>query len=94
MNYNKGKEFACHQRVSDKLDIQGVFAHSWEPGLNENTNGVIRRYLPKDKRFDNLTDQEVQIIMDKLNNRPRKCLGFRTPNQLVLQTKLDVALTS
>ena len=97
LTYDNGKEFAYHQQVSDGLEAQGYFAHpyhSWERGLNENTNGLIRQYLPKGKSFDDLTDHEVQIIMDRLNNRPRKCLGFRTPNQLFLEAKSDVALAS
>jgi len=55
---------------------------------------LIRQYLPKGKSFDNLTDQDVQNIMDRLNNRPRKCLGFRTPNQIFSEAKSDVALAS
>lgn len=97
LTYDNGKEFAYHQQVSDGLEAQGYFAHpyhSWERGLNENTNGLIRQYLPKGKSFDDLTDHEVQIIMDRLNNRPRKCLGFRTPNQVFLEAKSDVALAS
>lgn len=97
LTYDNGKEFAYHQRVSDELEAKGFFAHpyhSWERGLNENTNGLIRQYLPKGKSLDDLTDQDVVEIMDKLNNRPRKCLGFRTPNQVFLEAKSDVALAS
>ena len=97
LTYDNGKEFAYHQQVSDVLDAKGFFAHpyhSWERGLNENTNGLIRQYLPKGKSFDDLTDQEVGDIMDRLNNRPRKCLGFRTPNQVFFEAKSDVALAS
>ena len=97
LTYDNGKEFAYHQQVSDVLDAKGFFAHpyhSWERGLNENTNGLIRQYLPKGKSFDDLTDQEVEHIMDRLNNRPRKCLGFRTPNQVFFEAKSDVALAS
>lgn len=97
LTYDNGKEFAYHQQISDRLKAQGFFAHpyhSWERGLNENTNGLIRQYLPKGKSFDDLTHQEVQNIMDRLNNRPRKCLGFRTPNQVFCEAKADVALAS
>ena len=97
LTYDNGKEFAYHQKVSDGLEAQAFFAHpyhSWERGLNENTNGLIRQYLPKGKSFDDLTDQEVQDIMDKLNNRPKKCLGFRTPNQVFLGQKSEIALAS
>ena len=97
LTYDNGKEFAYHQKVSDGLDAKGFFAHpyhSWERGLNENTNGLIRQYLPKGKSFDDLSDQEVQDIMDKLNNRPRKCLGFKTPNQVFQNEKSEIALAS
>ena len=97
LTYDNGKVFAYHQRVCDALEAQGFFAHpyqSWERGLNENTNGLIRQYLPKGKSFDDLTDHELQIIMDRLNSRPRKCLGFRKPNQVFLQDKSDVTLES
>lgn len=97
LTYDNGKEFAYHQKVSDGLEAQAFFAHpyhSWERGLNENMNGLIRQYLPKGKSFDDLTDQEVQDIMDKLNNRPRKCLGFRTPTQVFLKEKSEIALAS
>ena len=97
LTYDNGKEFAYHQQVSDGLEAQGFFAHpyhSWERGLNENTNGLIRQYLPKGKSFDGLSDQDVKAIMDRLNNRPRKCLGFRTPNQVFIEAKSDVALAS
>ena len=97
LTYDNGKEFAYHHKVSDELEADGFFAHpyhSWERGLNENTNGLIRQYLPKGKSFDDLTDQDVGVIMDRLNNRPRKCLGFRTPNQVFLEAKSDVALAS
>jgi len=80
-----GKEFAYHQTVAKGLDTQGYFAHpyhSWERGLNENTNGLIRQYLPKGTDFWTLTLEKVCSIMDRLNNRLRKCLGFKTRNQL------------
>jgi len=79
LTYDNGKEFALHQQISQKLDACGYFAHpyhSWERGLNENTNGLIRQYFPKGRDFTDITDVEVQNVMDKLNNRPRKCLGF------------------
>ena len=61
------------------------FAHpfaAWERGTNENTNGLVRQYAKKKMRFDNLSDEDVQRIAEKLNNRPRKCLGYRTPNEV------------
>jgi hypothetical protein len=79
------------------LDAQGCFArpcHSRERGLNENTNGLIRQYLPKSSDFQTLTLEQVRNLMDKLNNRPPKCLGFKTPNQMFSIIKPPVALTS
>jgi IS30 family transposase len=67
--------------------------HSWERGLNENTNGLIRQYLPKGADFRTLTLEKLRSIMDRLNNRPRKCLGFKTPNQLFSGINPPVALT-
>ena len=56
--------------------------HAWERGLNENTNGLIRQYFPKKSSFENITDDQVQIVMNRLNNRPRKTLGFATPIEI------------
>ena len=55
--------------------------HSWEKGLNESTNGLIRQYLPKGKDINDLSDQTVAKIIKKINQRPRKCLGFNTTNR-------------
>ena len=97
LTYDNGKEFAYHQTISKELNAQGYFAHpyhSWERGLNENTNGLIRQYLPKSADFRTLTIEQVRSIMKQLNNRPRKCLGFKTPNQLFSGINPPVALTS
>jgi IS30 family transposase len=75
----------------------GFFAHpyhSWERGLNENTNGLIRQYIPKGKDIDTLSDEYVAEIVEKINNRPRKRLGFKTPNQLFIGHQQPVALAS
>jgi len=97
ITYDNGKEFAHHTEIADALDAKGYFAHpyhSWERGLNENMNGLIRQYLPKGKSFDSLTQDDIQCIMDKLNNRPRKCLGYKTPNQVFFGINPPVALAS
>lgn len=81
---DNGKEFAYHEQISKELDTAFYFAHpysSWERGLNENTNGLIRQYFPKNTDFKTVTDEEVYIVMEKLNNRPRKSLNFLTPFQ-------------
>ena len=55
---------------------------SWERGSNENMNGLIRQYLPKGTCFETVNDEDCAFIMDRLNNRPRKCLGYRTPQEV------------
>ena len=93
---DNGKEFALHQKISEALKISFYFAkpyHSWERGANENTNGLIRQYFPKKTDFATITDEQVQWVEDKLNNRPRKRLDFLTPNQIYNQTE-KVAFTT
>ena len=82
---DNGKEFANHDRIAKELKTGFYFAHpyhAWERGLNENTNGLIRQYFPKKSSFDNITDDQVQMVMNRLNNRPRKTLGFATPIEM------------
>jgi IS30 family transposase len=85
LTYDNGKEFANHLFIDDMLGSQGYFAHpysSWERGLNENTNGLIRQYFPKRTDFGTVTDEEIAIVERKLNRRPRKCLDRKTPNYI------------
>jgi IS30 family transposase len=94
---DNGKEFAEHKKVAHALKADFYFAHPyapWERGLNENTNGLIRQYFPKSRAFKTITQKEINQLMDKLNNRPRKCLDIRTPNQVFLGTNPPVALAS
>jgi IS30 family transposase len=94
---DNGKEFAAHKTIADKLNAKFYFAHpyaSWERGLNENTNGLIRQYFPKSRDFKTITQKEINRAMEKLNNRPRKCLGIKTPNQVFLGINPPVALAS
>ena len=94
---DNGKEFAFHQEIAKELGVQFYFAHpyaSWERGLNENTNGLIRQYCPKGSSFENVNDATTKLIMDRLNNRPRKTLGMRTPIEALLDELKGVALTS
>lgn len=82
---DNGKEFAYHKQVSHALDTSFYFAHpysSWERGLNEHTNGLIRQYLPKKTDFTQVSKEEIITIQDKLNHRPRKVLGYRTPYEV------------
>ena len=87
--YDNGKEFAMHELLTEVMEAQAYFAHpyhSWERGLNENTNGLIRQYFPKKTDFSTITQKEVQEVQDKLNRRPRKCLDFQTPNDIFFTT--------
>jgi IS30 family transposase len=86
MTYDNGIEMAAHKRITSKTGMPIYFAHpysSWERGTNENTNGLIRRYLPKGTNFNNIDTKQLQIIQDKLNNRPRKILGYKTPLEMM-----------
>ena len=97
LTYDNGKEFALHEEVSMQLGADAYFAHpyhSWERGLNENTNGLLRQYVPKGTSFDGLTDDDVVRMMEKLNNRRRKCLDYRTPNEVLFGIKPTFALAS
>lgn len=94
---DNGKEFAQHETMAKTLDADFYFAHpysSWERGLNENTNGLIRQYFPKNCDFTTITTQQIKRVMNKLNNRPRKTLGFKTPNQVFFGINPPVALAS
>ena len=85
---DNGKEFARHKEIAAALGAPVYFAHPhspWERGTNENTNGLIREYLPKGLDFRTVSREEVLAIVDRLNNRPRKCLGFRTPKEIFFQ---------
>lgn len=89
ITYDNGSEFAGHARVDIGLESSGYFAdpHSpWQRGTNENTNGLLRQYLPKGKSMAKVTEQDLQAIEDKLNSRPRKVLGFRTPTEVFLKS--------
>lgn len=83
---DNGTEFAEHETISKGLGCNVYFAHpysSWEKGAIENTNGLIRQYIPKKESFENYTHSEIQAIQDKLNSRPRKKIGFLTPDEVV-----------
>jgi transposase, IS30 family len=82
---DNGTEFAYHEKISNALKADFYFAHpysSWERGLNENTNGLVRQYLSKGTNFSKITEIELNTIADRLNNRPRKKLGYATPNEI------------
>ncbi len=82
---DNGKEFAYHKQVSAALDTKFYFAnpyHSWERGLNEHTNGLIRQYLPKKSEFLHVSKDEINMIQSRLNHRPRKVLNYKTPYEV------------
>lgn len=86
---DNGKEFAYHQEISRVLKTDFYFAHpyqSWQRGLNEHTNGLIREYFPKEKEFQEITDKQIVDVQNKLNNRPRKVLGYKTPAEVFFDT--------
>lgn len=92
---DNGKEFAEHERIARELKVDFFFAHpyaAWERGSNENMNGLIRQYIPKNCDFTSIGEIEVELVMDRLNNRPRKCLGFMSPLEKFFE--LSVALQS
>ncbi len=83
---DNGKEFAYHEKISKALSADVYFAHpysSWERGLNENTNGLLRQYFPKKTDLKGVTQLEVRRAVSRLNSRPRKGLDFKTPGQLM-----------
>ena len=89
---DNGKEFAKHEEIAQKLELNFYFCkpyHSWERGANENTNGLIRQYIPKGTDFSEITDKQIKWIENKLNNRPRKRLGYLTPNEKFKQIKIQ-----
>jgi len=91
ITFDNGKEFAFHERIAQALDVNAYFArpyHSWERGLNENHNGLIRQYLPKGQPLDKVTQKQVIDIQTRLNRRPRKSLDFRTPEEVYAEMAL------
>lgn len=97
---DNGREFAEFTSIEKQLKAQFYFAnpyHSWERGVNENTNGLVRQYFPKQTDFATIRDEEVFQVVEKLNNRPRKTLGYKTPNEIFFKEHKEqskVALTT
>lgn len=95
LTVDNGKEFAYHQQVDQALGIQTYFADpycSWQRGSNENFNGLLRQYIPKKRRMDTVTEEELTMIENRLNHRPRKRLGFKTPHEVFHASLNRVAL--
>jgi IS30 family transposase len=82
ITFDNGREFAGHMEIAKTLDCLTYFAkpyHSWERGTNENTNGLIRQYFPKLMDLRGVSREDLEFVMNRLNHRPRKTLGFKTP---------------
>lgn len=97
LTLDNGREFAGHEEFAGKLDADVFFAHpysSWERGTNENTNGLIRKYFPKNRNLRDVTREEVRSTTERLNNRPRKVLDYRTPCEVFFnkEQRITVAL--
>ena len=91
MTFDNGLEFAKHEHISQQLNVDIYFAkpyHSWERGQNENTNGLLRQYFPKSTNLKNVTNEQVQYAVKRLNNRPRKVLNWKTPADVWAQVNL------
>ena len=90
LTLDNGKEFSKHKRITKLTGLNCYFAtpyHSWERGLNEHTNGLVRQYFPKGSDLTHCTNEEIQYVEDQLNNRPRKVLNYRTPREVFLGFK-------
>jgi len=86
ITYDNGREFAGHERINEALDCASYFAtpyHSWERGLNENTNGLIRQYIPKQSDLRQIEPDTIRFVQDRLNRRPRKTLDYATPEEVL-----------
>lgn len=93
VTFDNGTEFAAHEKITKELGTPIYFAHPYssnERARNENTNGLLRQYLPKGTSFEHLDNSNVEAIVYELNNRPRKTLGYRTPHEVFYN--LPVAL--
>ena len=95
MTYDNVKEISGHAMLDEALRSKGYFAPpfaSWGRGSSENFNGLLRQYVPKKRQMASITNEEIKMIENRLNNRPRKQLGFRTPAEVVHQSLYRVAL--
>ena len=85
LTVDNGKEFAKFKELESKTKLKIYFADpysAWQRGTNENTNGLLRQYFPKGTNLKSVAEKEVAFVVNKLNNRPRKCLNYQTPNEV------------
>ena len=94
MTFDNGREFCGHEKLSKRLQIDTFFAnpyHSWERGLNEHTNGLIREFYPKRTNFKIVKEEDFQKVVNLINHRPRKSLDYRTPYEVFFASSETVA---
>lgn len=91
---DRGKEFAEHKTITEELGGKQFYFplphHPWQRGTNENTNGLLREYFPKQKDITNYSDSYIESVTDKINKRPRKCLGYKTPFEVYYSKTLHL----
>ena len=88
LTFDNGSEFVMHSKIGDKLSAKTYFANpysSWERGINENTNGLIRQFFPKETNFNHVTNAQLNKAIKLINDRPRKTRKYKTPNELFLK---------
>lgn len=93
ITFDNGLEFAEHEAIGKGLNADIYFAHpyaSWERGTNENTNGLIRQYFPKGTDFNTVSDEEIEFVMNRLNDRPRASRGNQSPRELFMGQRVDL----
>lgn len=86
LTFDNGKEFAEHERLEEQLSVAVYFAKpyaAWQRGVNENTNGLLRQFYPKGTDFLEVRPSDLARTQDLLNNRPRKCIGYQTPAEVL-----------
>jgi IS30 family transposase len=84
LTWDQGKEMAAHSRFTIATEVPVYFCDPrspWQRGSNENTNGLLRQYLPRKSRFADRSQQELDAVAAELNDRPRQTLGWRSPSQ-------------
>jgi transposase, IS30 family len=92
MTFDNGREFCGHLKIAENLKLDTFFArpyHSWKRGLNEHTNGLIRQFFLKDTNFKTVKPKELQRVVDLINHRPRKSLGYRTHYEVFYSISVD-----
>ena len=97
MTGDNGTEFSEHKKISEGLGIDFYFTHpysSWEKGTNENTNGLIRQYFPKGTDFNTISDEAIMAVENDLNNRPRKCLNYKKPVEILIKRENEQSCVS